>query len=78
MIIVRTPLDSAARNHLAEGERFARELLQGTELPDAIAAMSDELALGALRGQGLIAPGQRSDSPPSPVVRTSTRSPQES
>ncbi len=36
-------------NHIAEGEAFARELLQGAEAPDAIAAMSDELALGALR-----------------------------
>lgn len=36
-------------NHVAEGERFALELLQGDEPPDAIAAMSDELALGALR-----------------------------
>ncbi|MFG1885338.1 substrate-binding domain-containing protein [Micromonospora sp. NPDC049102] len=36
-------------NHSAEGETFALELLQGAEPPDAIAAMSDELALGALR-----------------------------
>ncbi|MCG5466820.1 LacI family DNA-binding transcriptional regulator [Micromonospora sp. MED01] len=36
-------------NHSAEGEAFALELLQGAEPPDAIAAMSDELALGALR-----------------------------
>lgn len=36
-------------NHVTEGERFALELLQGAEPPDAIAAMSDELALGALR-----------------------------
>ncbi|MEV7987660.1 LacI family DNA-binding transcriptional regulator [Micromonospora sp. NPDC085948] len=36
-------------NHVAEGETFAAELLQGTDPPDAIAAMSDELALGALR-----------------------------
>ncbi|MEV4819196.1 LacI family DNA-binding transcriptional regulator [Micromonospora tulbaghiae] len=35
-------------NHVNEGERFALELLQGAEPPDAIAAMSDELALGAL------------------------------
>ena len=36
-------------NHFTEGETFARELLQGAQPPDAIAAMSDELALGALR-----------------------------
>jgi DNA-binding LacI/PurR family transcriptional regulator len=31
------------------GEAFAEELLRGDDPPDAIAAMSDELALGALR-----------------------------
>ena len=36
-------------NHLAEGEAFAHELLSGGRPPDTIAAMSDELALGALR-----------------------------
>jgi DNA-binding LacI/PurR family transcriptional regulator len=36
-------------NHITEGETFALELLHGTDPPDAIAAMSDELALGALR-----------------------------
>ncbi|MEU7803212.1 LacI family DNA-binding transcriptional regulator [Micromonospora arborensis] len=36
-------------NRSSEGETFALELLQGAEPPDAIAAMSDELALGALR-----------------------------
>ncbi|MBQ1044360.1 MULTISPECIES: LacI family DNA-binding transcriptional regulator [unclassified Micromonospora] len=36
-------------NHITEGESFALELLRGAEPPDAIAAMSDELALGALR-----------------------------
>jgi DNA-binding LacI/PurR family transcriptional regulator len=36
-------------NHITEGETFALELLRGTDPPDAIAAMSDELALGALR-----------------------------
>jgi DNA-binding LacI/PurR family transcriptional regulator len=36
-------------NHIDEGEAFADELLRGPEPPDAIAAMSDELALGALR-----------------------------
>jgi DNA-binding LacI/PurR family transcriptional regulator len=43
----------AARNSAAEGERLAAQLLAGGEPPDAIAAMSDELALGALR----VAPG---------------------
>ena len=36
-------------NDAAEGEAFAAELLAGSDPPDAIAAMSDELALGALR-----------------------------
>jgi DNA-binding LacI/PurR family transcriptional regulator len=36
-------------NDIAEGEAFALELLLGTDPPDAVAAMSDELALGALR-----------------------------
>jgi DNA-binding LacI/PurR family transcriptional regulator len=36
-------------NDAAEGEAFAAELLGGANPPDAIAAMSDELALGALR-----------------------------
>jgi DNA-binding LacI/PurR family transcriptional regulator len=36
-------------NHIGEGETFALELLRGADPPDAIAAMSDELALGALR-----------------------------
>jgi DNA-binding LacI/PurR family transcriptional regulator len=31
------------------GEAFAEELLRGDDPPDAIAAMSDELALGAVR-----------------------------
>jgi DNA-binding LacI/PurR family transcriptional regulator len=35
-------------NHLSEGETFARSLLQDADPPDAIAAMSDELALGVL------------------------------
>ncbi len=46
-------------NHITEGETFAGELLRGTDPPDAIAAMSDELALGALRaaaGAGLRVP----------------------
>lgn len=47
-------------NHIAEGETFAGEVLAGADPPDAIAAMSDELALGALRaaaGAGLRVPG---------------------
>ncbi|MGQ5262537.1 LacI family DNA-binding transcriptional regulator [Micromonospora sp. ZYX-F-536] len=36
-------------NHISEGETFASELLEGSDPPDAIAAMSDELALGAMR-----------------------------
>jgi DNA-binding LacI/PurR family transcriptional regulator len=36
-------------NSAAHGEDFARELLDSPASPDAIAAMSDELALGALR-----------------------------
>ncbi|MBY8875640.1 LacI family DNA-binding transcriptional regulator [Micromonospora sp. PLK6-60] len=46
-------------NRGAEGESFAGELLRGDDPPDAIAAMSDELALGALRaaaGAGLRVP----------------------
>jgi DNA-binding LacI/PurR family transcriptional regulator len=39
----------AERNSAAEGARLAAALLNGPEPPDAIAAMSDELALGALR-----------------------------
>jgi DNA-binding LacI/PurR family transcriptional regulator len=37
-----------AANATAYGEAFAAELLRGDDPPDAIAAMSDELALGAL------------------------------
>lgn len=36
-------------NATAFGEAMAEELFGGDEPPDAIAAMSDELALGALR-----------------------------
>jgi DNA-binding LacI/PurR family transcriptional regulator len=36
-------------NATAQGETFADELFRGDDPPDAIAAMSDELALGALR-----------------------------
>jgi DNA-binding LacI/PurR family transcriptional regulator len=39
----------AARNSAGEGERLTAALLSGPDPPDAIAAMSDELALGALR-----------------------------
>jgi DNA-binding LacI/PurR family transcriptional regulator len=38
-----------SRNSAAEGEAAVAGLLVGPEPPDAIAAMSDELALGALR-----------------------------
>jgi DNA-binding LacI/PurR family transcriptional regulator len=38
-----------AANRLAAGEAHAAALLRGPRPPDAIAAMSDELALGALR-----------------------------
>jgi DNA-binding LacI/PurR family transcriptional regulator len=47
-------------NHITEGETFALELLRGDDPPDAIVAMSDELALGALRAAasaGLRVPG---------------------
>ncbi|MFF5079058.1 LacI family DNA-binding transcriptional regulator [Actinoplanes sp. NPDC000266] len=36
-------------NTITEGEAFTADLLRGADRPDAIAAMSDELALGALR-----------------------------
>jgi len=39
----------AERNSAAEGARLAADLLAAPNPPDAIAAMSDELALGALR-----------------------------
>jgi len=39
----------AARNSASEGARLTAALLSGPDPPDAIAAMSDELALGALR-----------------------------
>jgi DNA-binding LacI/PurR family transcriptional regulator len=38
-----------AINDAAEGERRAAELLSGPDAPDAVAAMSDELAFGVLR-----------------------------
>jgi DNA-binding LacI/PurR family transcriptional regulator len=38
-----------ARNSAAEAEQRAGELLTGSDAPDAVAAMSDELALGVLR-----------------------------
>jgi DNA-binding LacI/PurR family transcriptional regulator len=40
-------------NATAYGEAFAEELLRGGDPPDAIAAMSDELALGALRAASI-------------------------
>jgi DNA-binding LacI/PurR family transcriptional regulator len=43
------PVLVCSRNSAAEGEAAAAELLAGADAPDAIAAMSDELALGALR-----------------------------
>jgi DNA-binding LacI/PurR family transcriptional regulator len=49
-----------ARNSAREAEDRALELLAGPDAPDAIAAMSDELALGALRAAarlGLRVPG---------------------
>ena len=39
-------------NEAAAAEDFSAELLAGAGPPDAIAAMSDELALGALRAAG--------------------------
>jgi DNA-binding LacI/PurR family transcriptional regulator len=45
----RVPVLVCERNSAAEGEAAAAELLAGPDAPDAIAAMSDELALGALR-----------------------------
>ena len=47
-------------NAAALGEAFADELFRAGDPPDAIAAMSDELALGALRAAaraGLAVPG---------------------
>jgi DNA-binding LacI/PurR family transcriptional regulator len=47
-------------NNAAHGEALTRELLASEEPPDAIAAMSDELALGALRAverAGIAIPG---------------------
>jgi DNA-binding LacI/PurR family transcriptional regulator len=43
------PVIVCSRNSAAEGEAAAAELLRRPGAPDAIAAMSDELALGALR-----------------------------
>jgi DNA-binding LacI/PurR family transcriptional regulator len=43
------PVIVCSRNSAAEGETAADELLRGPDAPDAIAAMSDELALGVLR-----------------------------
>ena len=49
----RVPVLVCARNSAAEGEAAAQELLRRPDRPDAIAAMSDELALGALRAAAL-------------------------
>jgi DNA-binding LacI/PurR family transcriptional regulator len=48
----RVPVLVCSRNSSAEGEAATAELLRGPDAPDAIAAMSDELALGALRAAG--------------------------
>ena len=56
----RVPVVVCSRNSAVEGEAAAAGLLAGPEPPDAIAAMSDELALGALRAasrRGLPVPG---------------------
>jgi DNA-binding LacI/PurR family transcriptional regulator len=45
----RVPVLVCSRNSAAEGEAAVDELLQRPDAPDAIAAMSDELALGTLR-----------------------------
>ena len=45
----RVPVRVCSRNSAAEGEAAAAELLRRPDPPDAIAAMSDEFALGALR-----------------------------
>jgi DNA-binding LacI/PurR family transcriptional regulator len=44
-------------NATAHGEAFADELFRGDDPPDAIAAMSDELALGALRAAARVGRG---------------------
>jgi DNA-binding LacI/PurR family transcriptional regulator len=43
-----------ARNDVAEAERVATALLSSAEPPDAIAAMSDQQALGVLRAAGAL------------------------
>jgi DNA-binding LacI/PurR family transcriptional regulator len=45
----RVPVLVCSRNSAAEGEAAVGQLLRRPDAPDAIAAMSDELALGALR-----------------------------
>jgi DNA-binding LacI/PurR family transcriptional regulator len=45
----QVPVLVSSRNSAVEGEAAADELLRRRDAPDAIAAMSDELALGALR-----------------------------
>ncbi len=55
----RVPVLVCSRNSAAEGEAATATLLAGPDAPDAIAAMSDELALGALRaaaGHGVAVP----------------------
>jgi DNA-binding LacI/PurR family transcriptional regulator len=45
----RVPVVVCSRNTAAEGEAVTDELLRRRDAPDAIAAMNDEFALGALR-----------------------------
>jgi DNA-binding LacI/PurR family transcriptional regulator len=45
----RVPVLVCSHNSAAEGDAAAAELLRRPDAPDAIAAMSDELALGVLR-----------------------------
>jgi DNA-binding LacI/PurR family transcriptional regulator len=55
----RVPVLVCSHNSAAEGEAAVGELLRRPDPPDAIAAMSDELALGALRaaaGSGVPVP----------------------
>ncbi len=58
--IERLRVAVAPHNSAAHGEALTRALLAGEQAPDAIAAMSDELALGALRAldaAGIPCPG---------------------
>jgi DNA-binding LacI/PurR family transcriptional regulator len=57
----RVPVIVCSHNSAAEGDAAATELLRRADAPDAIAAMSDELALGALRAaarDGVPVPGE--------------------